>query len=147
MAIQGSPAMKMFKLVCTGAALCLSLPVAAQQEDSPAGEATYEDSMRCAALYLHSAVQLGDDDSRFEAILEDRATRWLTMAMMRDGEEGDRAERELDTVFEGLTAKLDGFGDDEEARNDFALEHYHRCDLLEAANAEEFQSIELEGDE
>lgn len=126
-------------IACGTLALVLAIRVAAQDR----AVVSYEDAMRCAALYAVTTEVVGADDPATIAVLEDRATRWIAMAMLRDGENGARADREIDEVVARLAETLASLAADAAAQTRFANEQFARCDTLEDANEEEFESFEL----
>ncbi|MXO91627.1 hypothetical protein [Pontixanthobacter aquaemixtae] len=103
----------------------------------------YKAAMRCSALHSFYAG-VSEDEPEAEALHEEVALRWLTLAMARDGEEGERALEEHEAVVELLIERLNEMEDDPEGIEEFLTEAYETCEELQLAHAEEFDAVEVE---
>lgn len=120
----------------------LGVPASAQADNV----LTYENTMRCSAMYIVTAGNIGEDDPVAAERLEETAIRWLLLAINRDAADGERADEEIEGVVEALIEKLDAFGEDEEARTDFANRQFKTCDDLRAANSAEYDAVEIDAE-
>ena len=133
--------MRHMKLACAAAFLALA-PMASAP--AFAEEAlTYNGSLTCSALHVVLASgQEEEGNAEDAAILQDYASKWLIMAMARDGSDGDRAIGELDGRTDALIDAINEMSEaDAEA---FLTDTLERCDAYEVIHAEEFDEIELE---
>ena len=115
-------------------------PLAASAEDSPV---SYDDAMKCSALFtLLSGASEGSEVAEFE----DMATRWLVVAMDRDGtEDGSKAEAELEPMLDKLIEAVEEFSDQEEAAGEqFLTEGIEFCEGKHAQIADEIEGIEID---
>lgn len=123
------------------AALGLALvPVATHAEDE--GDVSYETAMKCGALFSYiSALEEEDEEAQMEML--DLSTRWLVVAMVRDGtEDGSVAEAEFEPLVDELIAEVDAM--DDAGTEEFLLEGISYCEGQHELIAEEMESIELE---
>lgn len=129
--------MKSVILIALGLA---AVPVSATAEEGPV---SYDDAMKCSALFsLLSGASEGSEVAEFE----DMATRWLVVAMDRDGtEDGSKAEAELEPMLDKLIEALEEFSDQEEsAGEEFLTKGIEFCEGKHELIAEEIDGIELE---
>ena len=135
--------MKIMKFVAVPAiAAGLLMPTIAPAQEG-AQALSYEDSMGCMAAYsLMLASQ--KEGSEEAASLVDVMIRWSFMAVARDGEFGDRATRETETVIGALVDELNTFGEDEAAAEDHFNDVVEQCLALQAINQEEFDAVDVE---
>lgn len=124
-----------------GAAAVL-IPMAAQAEDNAAAEnvLSYDQALRCGALHTFFAV-VNEDDKEQEKIHDDIATGWLALAMVRDGENGDKADREFEPLVGKLVDHINGMEDDEEAMGGFLEEGVAFCGALQETNQVELDAV------
>lgn len=114
-------------------------PVAAHAGDDDA--VSYDDAMKCSALFAVLAAASDGDDT---AELEGMVTRWLVVAMDRDGtEDGSKAEGELDALVDELIDVVDGAESEEEAEA-FFTKGIEFCEGKHEQIAEEIDGIELD---
>ena len=106
-------------------------------------ELEYQDAMRCSALHSFYAA-ISEDQPEAKAKHEDVAIRWLTLAMARDGEDGERALKEHEPVVEMLVERVNGMEDDPEALNAFLNKAFNTCEEMQQAYAAEFDAVEVE---
>lgn len=134
----------MTKALLIGAAASL-MPMAAQAEDDTAAEEvlSYDQAMRCGALHTFFAV-VNEDDKEQEKIHDDIAIGWLTLAMVRDGENGDKADREFEPLVGKLVDHINGMEDDEEAMGGFLEEGIAFCGALQETNQAELDIVMAE---
>lgn len=114
------------------------------EEAAPLG---YKDSMRCMAIYSMISAALSDDknaDPNDIAALDDKVLRWMILAMIRDGEEGKRTERDIETVIDALVVKIESYGEDDASAEAFFMQAEQKCASLEIANADEFNGVDTE---
>lgn len=115
----------------------------AAEDAAPGTDVDYDSAMQCSALYTYlGGVVAGEPE---EPVLLDIATRWLVLAMNRDGtEEGDRANDDLEPTVDRLMAELDDMGEDEDAIEAFLNNGVSFCDEAQELVAEEFESIDTD---
>lgn len=118
-------------------------PSLANAADTPSDNILpYKHTMRCAAYNLFMAGMLEKEGEAEAKSFFDDGARWLTMAYARDGEEGKKADRDLDVVIDKLIEKINT--QDEIEIEKFLTKINGICSALAAENAEEFNSISLE---
>ncbi len=130
-------------LTLAGAALLSANAVSAEE----ASNLSYKASMRCMTLYglLGAAVEEEEEATPEDiAFHEDKMTRWMILAMMRDGEEGKRTIRDIEPAMDGLAAKIDSFGDDQKASEAYITGLDETCQALQKANAKEFEAVDVD---
>lgn len=120
-------------------AAAFGIPASAQADTS----LTYDNAMRCSAMYIVTAEKVGEDDPIAAERLEETAIRWFRLASKSDDASGARAHAEIESVVDALVGQLDGFGEDETARTDFANRQFKACDDLRAANADEYGAVDI----
>ncbi|MEP2988311.1 MAG: hypothetical protein ABJN65_06410 [Parasphingorhabdus sp.] len=123
----------------------LLTPIAVQAETNTGADEllSYDLAMRCGALHTFLSV-VNEDDKEQEKIHDDIATGWLALAMVRDGENGDKADREFEGMVGKLIDHINGMDDDEDAMSAFLEEGTTICDALREANQTEIESIMTE---
>ena len=107
----------------------------------------YEDALNCSA-YLAMLAGANEADGHVDRAsrMQEDASRWLMLAAFRDGEEGERALREMPQQAEDMPALLEQTA----AANDVTLEAAYvdlmrTCQSLQAENTEEFNTaLEVE---
>jgi len=103
----------------------------------------YDDALSCSATYVVLAgAQEGDGDGESAAALQDIASRWLVMAMARDGQEGDRAGGEFDGATDEIIDTINAMSAAD--AETFLTDVIAFCDSMEVAYADEFGAIDLE---
>lgn len=118
-------------------------PTLANAEDTSQGNILpYKHTMRCAAYNIFMAGILEKEGAVEAKSFFDDGARWLTMAYARDGEEGEKAQRDLDVVLDKLLKKIETLGETE--IEEFLTEVSDICTGLAKENSEEFNSISLE---
>ena len=130
---------KIALLMAASLGLC-AYPLAASDEESAV---SYDDAMKCSALFtLLSGASEGSEVAEFEDI----ATRWLVVAMDRDGtEDGSKAQAEHEPMLDKLIEALEEFGDQEESAGEkFLTEGIEFCEGKHKLIAEEMDGIEIE---
>lgn len=123
-----------------GLSLAVSPIPAVAQDDS---DVSYDDALRCSALFsLFANGSEGSDTAEFQ----DLATRWLVVAMNRDGtEDGSQAELDFERTFDELVEAVNEIGEEEEAvGEEFLLKGIDFCEAKHALIAEEIDAIETE---
>lgn len=119
------------------AVLALSAPANAVQDS-----VEYDDALKCSALYSILAGSI-EGEPEEEALIE-TASRWLVVAMNRDGtEDGSRADQELEGKAFELLEKLESFGDDEDQMTAFLEFGVNWCDEKQAVVIDEFDAAEV----
>lgn len=115
--------------------------VHAQSGAESSGGVSYDDAMQCSALFTLLASSM-EGEPEADGLL-DMATRWLVVAMARDGtEDGSVAEAALETTVNSLISELEGM-ESERQGEAFLLEGVDFCDGKETDIADEFYGIEL----
>lgn len=130
--------------LAAGAVLFAGAAAQAQTPSTPAPQPLgYDEALQCSAVYafLSGATQESDPDN--SRILEDEATRWLVLAIMRDPDGGSDARAELEAATEVFGERVLGLEDDEEAIGQLIDAESGRCLDLRDANAEEFDAVDL----
>lgn len=123
-----------------GLSLAVS-PIAATAQDN--GGVSYKDALRCSALFsLIANGSQGSDTAEFQ----DLATRWLVVAMNRDGtEDGSQAELDFERTFDELVEGLNELGEEEETvGEEFLLKGIDFCEAKHELIADEIDAIETE---
>ena len=104
---------------------------------------TYEDAMRCSSLHGFF-MAITDEAEPAYAKHEEHATRWLSMAMVRDGEGGARAQQQYQPSLELLIKRANSMEDKPEELNEFLMFAFNKCTEMETANSEEFAAVEVD---
>lgn len=103
---------------------------------------TYAQALNCSAyLAMLSGANEADGNSERAALMMDDSVRWLMLAAFRDGEDGERAIREMPVTTDNMPALLE----EAAAANEVSLEAAYvdlmqSCQGLQADNAEEFDT-------
>ena len=126
-------------IVAVATALATMVPSAASA-DQPL---TYSGALTCGAVHVVlSGTQEQQGDAEGAAMLQDVASRWLVMAIMRNGSDGQRAPDDFDARIEALIDRIeDTAGEEAET---FLTEAIERCDAMQKAHADEVDAIDLE---
>jgi hypothetical protein len=112
--------------------------VTAKDDGADAASVSYDDAMKCSALF---GLLAGSVDGEDEAILQDAAARWLLAAMGRDGtSDGSTAQGELEGMVEALIMALDE-APDEATAEEFLNEGITFCEGKQLAIADEMGAI------
>lgn len=120
-----------------------SVPVVSAQDEAAVPELDIKVALGCAALAtFFSAASEGEPEE--EAFFDDRGQRWLAMAMVREGADGEVAEEKYFELIESLTTTIEGFGDDDAAIEEFLIAGVTACGTLREVHQEEFDAIDLE---
>lgn len=121
-------------------ALLFAGPANAQDEDL-----SYRDAMKCSAIHAYIAgVADANGEGGPAAVAKVKrateiGTRWMILAIFRDGNGGETAAVEMDMVVEALLETLTELeGGDEDAAEFLTLAEEH-CLGLQQANADEFE--------
>ena len=119
------------------------LPMAVQAETDATAEKllTYDQAMRCGALHTFLSV-VNEDDKKQEKIHDDIATGWLALAMVRDGDNGNKADQEFEPLVGKLVDHINGM--EEDSMVDFLEEGSALCGALEEVNKKELNSVMAE---
>ncbi len=125
------------------AALLTPIEVQAETDTGAEELLSYDLAMRCGALHTFFSV-VNEDDKEQEKIHDDIATGWLALAMVRDGENGDKADREFEGMVSSLIDHINGMEDDEDAMTAFLEEGTTVCDALQKTNQDEIDSVMAE---
>ena len=131
----------MFKTIVTTAAAIglLAAPVPSQAEDD--GEVSFDSAMQCSALFTYiAAIEEGGDDT--EDML-DLSTRWLVVAMARDGtEDGSVAQESLEPLVDQLIDEVAAM--DASDAEQFLLDGIEFCEGQHELIAQEIDTIETD---
>lgn len=120
-------------------ALVLSAPVAAQDDET----LDYDVAMDCGIANAYLAGIVEEEDPEFSGELVGSATVWLAMAYNRfAGEESDYEAR-INSRTEDLTEELTAMSGEEEISEFFAV-MLGSCEILRAANSDEYDQTEAE---
>ena len=125
------------------ASLGLAGSAPAQAEEDVA--LPYDVPLKCAALStFFAASEAEDGDPEQEAFHNEQGQRFLFMAMVRDGADGEVAGAEFEPLIGRLFDKIESYGDDVDALEGFLIEGATACAELRDVFQEEFDAIELE---
>lgn len=113
-------------------------PIAAVAVNDGEEAVSYDDALKCSALYgLLADLSEGEDAE----ILKAEAARWLIAAMSRDGsEDGSQAQGELELVVQALITELEEMPDDSEEVLIYGIDF---CEGKYDRIAEEMDAIEF----
>ncbi len=133
------------KSVISAAFVLLALataPIAAiAGSGANARDVSYQDAMDCSAVF--SVLSTSSRRSSEAADFEDSATRWLVIAMRRDGSgDGSYADAALIPLIEELIDTLDAIPS-AARRETFMYDMVDFCDTEQERIADEFNSIWL----
>ncbi len=112
-------------------------------EEPSTANPTYEDAMRCSALHGFF-MAITDQSQPAYAKHEEHATRWLGMAMVRDGEGGARAQQQYQPSLELLIKRANSMEDKPDELNEFLMFAFNKCTAMETANSPEFAAVEVD---
>lgn len=125
--------------ICSVSAMGMTAAADAQTADA----LSYKNAMKCSALHgFYMAIT--DKKEPAWTKHEEHATRWLNLAMVRDGEDGKKAENEYQSVLELLIAKANSMENDIPKLQSFLGEGFSTCQQLQVENDEEFSAVEVE---
>jgi hypothetical protein len=115
--------------------------VHAQSGSESSGNVSYEEAMQCSALFSLLASSMEGEAE--EETLIDMATRWLVVAMTRDGtEDGSVAGEGLQSMVNSLISHLEGMESEKQSEKSL-MEGAEFCDGKKDAIADEFHGIEF----
>tara|TARA_R110002033_G_scaffold5739_6_gene24127 strand:+ start:1954 stop:2376 length:423 start_codon:yes stop_codon:yes gene_type:complete len=117
----------------------------AQQPDTSSEEnnVAYEASIRCSAYHVYMAAVLEEEGEKEAAYFKERGVKWLALSYVRDGEDGKRADRELEPLLEKLDQRVEKFESEVEIEK-FLTGINMRCETYEKYVQTEFDAIEIE---
>lgn len=124
-------------------ALILPMQVQAEASNVTDNLLSYDKAMRCGALHTFFAV-VNDDDKEQEKFHDDMAKRWVVLAMVRDGADGGKADKEFEPLVGSLIDHVNSMEDDETAMTEFLEEGVEHCSALQEANQTEFDAAKDE---
>lgn len=104
---------------------------------------SYKTAMRCSALSSLFAATNKDKPNEVK-FHHDIATRWLTLAMVRDGKKGVRAQKEHQPLLENLVQRVNAMADDQDGLKKFLEKGVTTCAEFQAAAAAEFAAVDVE---
>lgn len=114
---------------------------------SPGDHLTYRNAMRCGALnVLLSIAQEDEKNSDNVKPYDDHGTRWLVLAMLRDGNDGNTAQAEFEDITIALVDKIETFGGDDAKIDAFLSDVAAKCDDLRQKHKIEFDTVEIPED-
>ena len=114
-------------------------------QDEAAPDMLMTEALVCATLATFLSASAEDEgDAEAAAYFDDRGQRWLYMAMVRDGADGEIAEAKFFELIEAFTAEIESFGEDAAGIEAFLEDGVKGCVALREAHQEEYDSIELE---
>tara|TARA_B100001765_G_C19380729_1_gene283341 strand:+ start:218 stop:619 length:402 start_codon:yes stop_codon:yes gene_type:complete len=133
--------MRFTRLACAAFVAALApMAVFPAQAEEPL---TYNGALSCSALHtVLAGGQEAEGNSEDASILQDYASKWLIMAMARDGSDGERAPADYDQRTDALVDTINEMSESE--AEGFLTDMLERCDAYEVAYAEEFDAIELD---
>lgn len=103
----------------------------------------YEAAIRCSAYNVYMAAILEDEGAEEAAYFDERGVKWLALAYARDGENGKRADKELEPLLEQLAEKVEKTGSGEDLEN-FLTDIYAKCEELANLVRVEFDAVVIE---
>ena len=127
----------------TAAASLVLIASQASADEHSNSNPTYEDAMRCSSLHGFFMV-ITDEAEPAYAKHEEHATRWLSMAMVRDGKGGKRAQEQYQPSLELLIQRANSMEDKPQELNEFLMFAFNKCTEMETANSEEFAAVEVD---
>jgi|GEM_PF-3452589 len=117
----------------------------AQQPDTSSNEdnVAYEASIRCSAYHVYMAAVLEEEGAKEAAYFKERGVKWLALSYARDGQDGKRADRELEPLLKKLDQRVEKFESDVEIEK-FLTGINEKCETYEKYVQTEFDAIEIE---